>query len=327
MGMITKAVRSDPARRVSYCLPRTVHRPLFKILFGREPAENDFVLRAQRLQVLLSFPPILTHALHARTISAAQKLCGISPTEAQQYVTMELLDAVMGGQWERASGIARHCARLTDTGAYRVVSDRYKFIFFGVPRVASQRISWSLGELDPEAKRSNGLPMGLFCQQYREEIENYFTFGIRRHPLDRLWVCWLEKVKRAPVPVVHHHPINPSYGLSPDTDFPSFCEWMASHWGSDVFADRHWLSQHHFLTLPDGSPLDFTGTCENLQADWREILERIGLPHIDIPDRGRGRLSNQSEGLESLAPDLLNQLYERYQVDFELGGYGHPAAP
>jgi hypothetical protein len=53
----------------------------------------------------------------------------------------------------------------------------------------------------------------------------------------------------------------------------------------DASADEHFRSQHHNLTNVWGEiAVDFVGRYENLEADFRRVAERIGLPPtISLP--------------------------------------------
>ena len=292
------------------CLPRPVYHVLSMLYQGYDLLQDDFAWKAQRAEILLSS----RRPLRTQTVEAMQDLLDSAQTAEQYYAASSLLDAVRLGQVDELAKIARHCSLVGDARAIRIVSKKYRFIWFSAPRVASCSTSSALLKLDPKAKLVKEVPTDDFCRQYSPELQDYYTFGFMRHPLDRLWAGWQDRVLRG----------RPAYGLYKEMDFPSFCEWVASPWGADCFSDKHRLSQTYFLTLPDGSPLDFTGKLETVDDDWRTVLERIGLPHVELPHHHQSRPPKRGEGPDSLDADLLDRLRERYAGDFALGGYPRP---
>ena len=101
--------------------------------------------------------------------------------------------------------------------------------------------------------------------------------------------------------------------------FDAFCRWLETPFGSDAFADRHWLSQHRQLRDGDGRLPEFLGRHERLDADWRALCERLGLPLRALP-----RLNPRPAGCEAAPPDAGTAalLRRRYAEDFRIGGYG-----
>ena len=70
--------------------------------------------------------------------------------------------------------------------------------------------------------------------------------------------------------------------------FAEFCRWLDTPWGSDAFADRHWLSQHRQVRTAGGLLPDFLGHWECLDADWRAVTGRLGLPVRELPRLNAG---------------------------------------
>ena len=73
------------------------------------------------------------------------------------------------------------------------------------------------------------------------------------------------------------------------------------------------------IRLSGPSPVLFLGRYERLDADWRTVCERLGLPFRALP-----RLNPRPEGCEAARPDADTAalLRRRYAEDFRLGGYG-----
>ncbi len=270
-------------RRMVYFLPDSIFRSLATIYYGHDlPSDGFFRWQAKHIETLLALP---NHAiLRWQLRRAARRLLALSPSEAHQYAVQALLEALDSGLVGEAASIARHCSMSSDTRAGMLISDKYRFIWFRTQKVASTSIHRALLTLNPTARVIEHGSMDEFHRQYPYEAQNYFTFGFVRHPLDRLRSCWQDKIVGSmDTPKKKHLYVAPYHRMPVGTDFSLFCRWITSPWGSDSFADRHWMSQRPILTKPDGSLVDFIGKYETLDEDWRKVLEHIGLPYVDLP--------------------------------------------
>jgi hypothetical protein len=115
--------------------------------------------------------------------------------------------------------------------------------------------------------------------------------------------------------------------------FEEFIRFLLDHpSGRDEGANRHWMSQHVFVTDKNGELLvDFIGKIENLEDDFATVCRTIGLPDIRLP------WLNSREGwkVDKQALDRKDPLYyrsyftaetrelvrKRYQKDIEMFGY------
>ena len=154
-------------------------------------------------------------------------------------------------------------------------------------------------------------------------MKDYYSFAFIRHPCRRVFSFWADKhVKLARCPEADRYFIKPYYGVRKSMAFAELCRWLNTPYGSDAFADRHWLSQHRQIRLPDGRLPDFIGRYERLDADWETVTARLGLPARALP-----RFNVRPEGMtaeEHLDGETTALLRRRYAGDFRLGGYGPP---
>ena len=145
----------------------------------------------------------------------------------------------------------------------------------------------------------------------RPEAREYFTFAFIRHPLDRIRSCHADKHALA----LRDHKaarwfIEPWHGLGLGMTFAEFCRWLDTPWGSDAFADRHWLSQHRQIRTAGGRLPDFLGHWERLDADWRALTARLGLPIRELPRLNAGlRGAHAAEAPDTAAAALLRRRY------------------
>ena len=255
-----------------------------------------------------------------------------SPTPEHRDVAAALAAAVGARDHATALALVTTAGCRTDLRAEKMVSRRHRFLWLGNPKVASRSIIAALRAADPGAELFRGRTLGEVLAR-RPEARGYFTFAFIRHPFDRTRSCHADKHalalrdRRAA-----RWFIEPWHGLRLGMTFAEFCRWLDTPWGSDAFADRHWLSQHRQIRAADGRLPDFLGRWERLDADWRAVTARLGLPCRELPRLNAGPRGARAAG----PPDdpAAAALRRRYAEDFRIGGYdgdfgvgGHEEGP
>jgi hypothetical protein len=222
-----------------------------------------------------------------------------------------------------------------DAAGLVVISHRYKFIYFGLPKVAS-RSFYNLfvvnhaQDFDIEwSEKRGGFDEAIAA------YPDYFRFAFVRNPWSRIVSCYESKIadnvigKRARILSFYK-------GLKGGEAFADFVNWLCGDEGRDEIADRHWLSQHVFLYGDDGRALcDFVGRYENLDTDWAAVCEKIGMPLLPLEQKGfvsaegAARSPVKAGGSEIKVHDthdyydekLCMMIAERYARDIEVFGY------
>ena len=242
-----------------------------------------------------------------------------SPTPEHRDVAAALAAAIGAHDHARALALVTTAGRRTDLRAEKMVSRRYRFLWLCNPKVASRSIIAALGAADPDAELFRGRTLDEVLAR-RPEAREYFTFAFIRHPLDRTRSCHADKHALAlRERKAARWFIEPWHGLSPGMTFAEFCRWLDTPWGSDAFADRHWLSQHRQVRTAGGLLPDFLGHWECLDADWRAVTGRLGLPVRELPRLNAGpRSVHAAQPPDTAAAALLRR---RYAEDFRIGGY------
>ena len=248
----------------------------------------------------------------------ARVLARASTPERRALAPM-LLAALQAGDREAALALVRTAARLPDVRAEKILSHRYRFLWICNPKAASRSLIAALRAADPAAM--------LIRDRALEEVyarhpraRTFFSFAFVRHPAERTRSFYADKHALARRDAdARRWFIEPYHGLRLGMTFAEFCRWLDTPFGSDAFADRHWLSQSRQIATADGRLPDFLGRYEQLNADWCTIAGRLGLPAVPLPrlNASDRRLSRAA----SLDPDSAALLKRRYADDFELGGY------
>ncbi len=221
--------------------------------------------------------------LGRRALAAVARRLLRSPAVEHRNVAAALVAAIEAGDDAAALALASTAGRRPDLRAEKIVSRKYRYLWICNPKAASRSIVAALRAADPGATliRNRTLEAVLAAHP---EARGYFRFAFLRHPVDRTRSCWADKHRLARTdPDNRRWFIDPWYGLSAGMGFDAFCRWLDTPFGSDAFADRHWLSQHRQLRDGDGRLPEFLGRYERLDADWRALCERLGLPSPAAP--------------------------------------------
>lgn len=110
-----------------------------------------------------------------------------------------------------------------------------------------------------------------------------YAFAFVRNPWDRLVSCYRDKIEGEVEGFTRFSQSGVARCLarfdafSANMSFEAFVHAVALI--PDADADEHFRSQHKYLTNVWGDiAVDFVGRYENLEADFRHVAQRIGLP-------------------------------------------------
>ena len=285
----------------------------------RGPDTGDAVRLLARALAAPGGRRLLPRPVRSRAFAAlADRLARSQGTECRA-VAAALAAAIDTGDDAAALALLSTAGRRPDLRAEKIVSRKYRYLWICNPKAASRSIIAALRAVDPGARpiRNRTLEEVLAAQP---EARDYFRFAFLRDPVARALSFWADKHRLARTDRDNRRWfIDPWYGLSTGMGFEAFCRWLDTPFGSDAFADRHWLSQHRQLRDGDGRLPEFLGRYEHLDADWRALCDRLGLPLRALP-----RLNPRPEGCEAAPPDADTAalLRRRYAEDFRIGGYG-----
>lgn len=208
-----------------------------------------------------------------------------------------------------------------------MISHKFKCIFVHVPKTAGQSIEGFFKERHGiTSKYSEELLMTknsdpakgperlahMLASEYvdcghvsAETFQSYFTFGFVRNPWARLVSEYLHKKIDRKMPLKDYV----LHGL-PE---------------ANLFSDahRHIIPQYQFLYDKNGNQaVDFIGRFENLQGDFDEVCEKLGLsdsalPHINSTSSVRRKAERTLHHLFTGKKDNVKKHYSEY-YDSEL---------
>ena len=250
----------------------------------------------------------------------------------------DIAEALALRRFRDAARMARTAARRPDVFAEKAISRKRKYLWLCNPKVASRSIIAALLAADPDVEVIRDASIAQIRQTH-PETQDYYTFGFVRDPLTRAYSFHRDlqeghlvtiRERRARKRENRRELLRVYYGLAEASAFEEYCEWLNTPYGSDAFANRHFLSQSAHLRLPGGRLPDFIGRLENLDEDFNAVTERLGLPKTPLPllntmagweARLEAVESARAEMNACLTPRAQELLRTRYAEDYELGGY------
>ena len=161
--------------------------------------------------------------------------------------------------------------------------------------------------------------------------ETRLLFSVVRNPWSRVVSCYEKKIRGAYIKRSYRGykgiALIAGYdGLRPDMPFDAFVEWLCDVRGQDDVANRHWMSQHRFLSLSEvGTEYKKILRLESMEADLNSVLSDLGLPYQPLEKmnssstKAPGRLYATTK--DYYKTRAINAVGDRYARDIELFGY------
>lgn len=211
----------------------------------------------------------------------------------------------------------------------------YNAVYIDIAKVASSSLKATFASiLGLDLDRTGGNPHEVEFPRPPEcshagpggrQYPGLYTFAFVRNPWDRLVSCYRDKIQGQVADFTLLSPSGVARCLarfdvfSANMSFEEFAYAVASI--PDADADEHFRSQHKFLTNDRGEiAVDFVGRYENLEADFRYVAERIGLPKgINLP-----RLQANPQAIhytDYYTPETRDVVATRFAQDILLFSY------
>jgi hypothetical protein len=204
-----------------------------------------------------------------------------------------------------------------------VLSDSKKFIFIHVYKVAGTSISQELvkysTQILPNIRAYRYLnrrfPM-IFPLKYTrhatarqirdavgaEKYPTYFSFAFVRNPWD-----WVVSQYHYILRKKNHHQHQLITGFK---DFDAYIDWLVS---TKITTQKSILSDEKGNLI-----VNYVGKYENLDEDFANICEKIGIPRIELPKLNVTKKDSYKKYFNERTRDLIRQAY---LADIEAFGY------
>ena len=205
-------------------------------------------------------------------------------------MVLDMAGAVARGRVREALRMARTAARVASE-AEKIVSEKYRYLWICIPKVASRSIMAALCAAEPDVAVTCGKSIRELYKLH-PQAQRYTSFAFIRHPFDRALSLYAEMRYFQERFHGRHRRLKTQrqryferafFGLAEVDSFDDYCRWLNTRYGSDEFADGHFLSQHLQARLADGRLPDFVGRLETIDEDFVRIAAHVGLPTTALP--------------------------------------------
>lgn len=186
---------------------------------------------------------------------------------------------------------------------------------------------------------SNALGMGWpghkDISQYAGELnpavfQNYFKFSVVRNPWDRLVSEYnfqrnKDRPKKDKLHIFDERGAKRGFAEWVRVAFNDPCRYQPKDWAADVSAHIHrWSPQLDWISMNGRIAVDFVARLENINQDFQEIRNRIGLPPATFPHSNAKWHRHYSHYYDPATRDLAAEYYAR---DIEAFGYRFEECP
>lgn len=171
-----------------------------------------------------------------------------------------------------------------------------KVVYFRVPKAASTSILMAFRRIDSVERREND-----------EYNKSAFKFAFVRNPFDRLASCFRHVIQKGTPETLDSCP-----GMHRNMSFGEFVDAVRKIKVPKM--DMHFRPQYTFI--PEKP--DFLGKFENINEDFLELCEKIGVRAP--PELTRQNITDKTR-YDIYAKESIEKVLEIYKKDFEIFGY------
>jgi hypothetical protein len=208
-----------------------------------------------------------------------------------------------------------------DMNPLAIAIHKHKVLFIGVPKVATQTFLNSF-YLDTDIRRDYNVELiekRPTCHTAYAAYPDYYSFTFVRNPWAKALSCYNSKIAD-PDPIKKARTLSLYKNLKAGMSFLEFTRWLLTEEGRDEIADRHWMSQFHFLTNEQGE------TCckdirrfENFQQELKDIFLKTGINITTL--KTLAFQSGASQYHAHYCEEAKQNISKRYAKDIDLLGY------
>lgn len=161
-----------------------------------------------------------------------------------------------------------------------IISDKYKFIWIGIPKVATRSFITSLCREPKYDYGCEHIKISLDELEKRVDTSQYFIFTFVRNPWARIVSCYLNKIQNPSQGVIDVI-ISKYDGIYSGMKWSEFVDFLINHPnGGDSLGNPHWVSQSELLKSP--TPIENIFKLEQIQDVLPQITESLQMPPIEM---------------------------------------------
>ncbi|KAM6394506.1 carbohydrate sulfotransferase 14 [Pluvialis apricaria] len=240
--------------------------------------------------------------------------------------------------WELPAGQRRTVLR------HLLVSDKYRFLYCYVPKVACSNwkrilkvLDGALESVDVKLKMDHKSDLVFLADMKPDEIsyrlKNYYKFLFVRNPMERLLSAYRNKFgeikeyqQKYGVEIVRRYRKNGGNSAGDDVTFSEFLRYLLDEEAERM--NEHWMPIYN-LCQPCAVRYDFIGSYERLNADADYVLQQVQSPSfVRFPERQSWYKPVTAETLHyylcNTQRRLIKELLPKYILDFSLFAYPLP---
>jgi len=190
------------------------------------------------------------------------------------------------------------------------ISDKYKLVFFEVPRTGSNSVTAALGELDPDsptmiARSQTSVTMDYHRFEIPDYAKDYALIAAHRNPYERIWSHWKFR----------HRYGNPEVFRT--TPWHRYVKWVCEP--GSVPEIQNAMLDVPIIEMFDSGQVAHWLSFESLTESWQELAEGLDL---DLPSLQVKQASSfMGDYRDAYDGELAAMIAKRFAQDFELFGY------
>ncbi|XP_061855647.1 carbohydrate sulfotransferase 14 [Colius striatus] len=316
------------------------------LMFGVILASSGLLLMIEKgiLAEVRPPPPRAARPGEAWRPAAGREAAGELERRVLRDVRNRTIRAVCGqpamprSVWDLPAGQRRTVLR------HLLVSDKYRFLYCYVPKVACSNwkrvlkvLGGALRSVDAKGKMDHKSDLVFLADMEPAEISyrlnNYYKFLFVRNPMERLLSAYRNKFgeikeyqQRYGLEIVRRYRQGGGGSAGDDVTFSEFLRYLLDEEAERM--NEHWMPIYN-LCQPCAVAYDFIGSYERLEADADYVLRRVrSPPSVRFPRRQPWYKPVTAETLHyylcGTQRRLLADLLPKYILDFSLFAYPLP---
>lgn len=187
--------------------------------------------------------------------------------------------------------------------------------YLQMPKVASTSLTKTIRKIPDELLTSGKIVSDIEgpTRYYYELPDDFsgFKFTFVRNPFARAVSCYRNKIEGKEKSKLRYFKV---IGLEKDYGFERYVKSISTI--PDEWAERHFATQFFQVYKNGKCIVDYVGRFENLFEEYEVIKQKYGLEELEHKNA-----SSRYDYRDYYTEELVELVYRRYKIDFEVFGY------